>query len=179
MTPEKQTQVKSVFMKIHKVVIIIVLLIGFVSELSACGSVPSPMRYPSPDLNPNPSPNPNQSPSPSPNPNQNSNQNQNPISSSLNKSQIQQVTCKYHKDWTNPDVTDWDQTDLAEVGEICLFNVENPNPHHWNPNHWILPKDFNCGSDTTRIVMCQKAFDLFIKVFPFTVNVIFPLTYKS
>ena len=155
MTPEKQTQVKSVFMKIHKVVIIIVLLIGFVSELSACGSVPSPMH--------NPNPSPNQNPSPNPNPNR----------LSLNKSQIQEVTCKYHKDWTNPDVTDWDQTDLAEVGEICLFNVENPNP-----NHWILP-NFNCGSDTTRIVMCQKAFDLFIKVFTFTINVIFPLTYKS
>ena len=111
MTPEKQTQVKSVFMKIHKVVIIIVLLIGFVSELSACGSVPSPMR------NLNPSPNPNQNP------------HQNPNSLSLNKSQVQQVTCKYHKDWTNPDVTDWDQTDLAEVGEICLFNVENQEQH--------------------------------------------------
>ena len=108
MTPEKQTQVKSVFMKIHKVVIIIVLLIGFVSELSACGSVPSPMH------NPNPSPNQNPSPNPNPNPNR----------LSLNKSQIQEVTCKYHKDWTNPDVTDWDQTDLAEVGEICLFNVD-------------------------------------------------------
>ena len=151
MTPEKQTQVKSVFMKIHKVVIIIVLLIGFVSELSACGSVPSPMH--------NPNPSPNQNPSPNPNPNR----------LSLNKSQIQKVTCKYHKDWTNPDVTDWDQTDLAEVGEICLFNVENPNP-----NHWILP-NFNCGPDTARIVMCQKAFDLFIKVFTFTINVIFPL----
>ena len=162
MTPEKQTQVKSVFMKIHKVVIIIVLLIGFVSELSACGSVPSPMH------NPNLSPNQNPSPNPSPNPNR----------LSLNKSQIQEVTCKYHKDWTNPDVTDWDQTDLAEVGEICLFNVENPNPNHLNPNHWILP-NFNCGPDTTRIVMCQKAFDLFIKVFTFTINVIFPLTYKS
>ena len=145
MTPEKQTQVKSVFMKIHKVVILIVLLIGFVSDLSACGSVPSPMRNPnpSPNLNPNPNPNPNL----------------NPNSSSLNKSQIQQVTCKYHKDWTNPDVTDWDQTDLAEVGEICLFNVENQE------KHWILQKDFTCGSDTTRIVMCQKAFDLFTKVF--------------
>ena len=153
MTPEKQTQVKSVFMKIHKVVILIVLIIGFVSELSACGSVPSPMHNPSPNQNPSPNPNPNRL--------------------SLNKSQIQEVTCKYHKDWTNPDVTDWDQTDLAEVGEICLFNVENPNP-----NHWILP-NFNCGSDTTRIVMCQKAFDLFIKVFTFTINVIFPLTYKS
>ena len=141
MTPEKQTQVKSVFMKIHKVVILIVLIIGFVSELSACGSVPSPMHNPSPNQNPSPNPNPNRL--------------------SLNKSQIQEVTCKYHKDWTNPDVTDWDQTDLAEVGEICLFNVENPNP-----NHWIFP-NFNCGSDTTRIVMCQKAFDLFIKVFNF------------
>ena len=139
MTPEKQTQVKSVFMKIHKVVILIVLLIGFVSDLSACGSVPSPMR--------NPNPNPNLNP------------NLNPNSLSLNKSQIQQVTCKYHKDWTNPDVTDWDQTDLAEVGEICLFNVENQE------KHWILQKDFTCGSDTTRIVMCQKAFDLFTKVF--------------
>ena len=132
---QKQTQIKCVFMKVNKVVILIVLLVG---ELSACGSVPSPMR-----TNPNPN-----------------------TSLSLNKSQIQEVTCKYHKDWTNPDVTDWDQTNLAEVGEICLFNVENPNP-----NHWILPKDFNCGSDTTRIVMCQKAFDLFIKVFTFTVNV--------
>ena len=159
MTPKKQTQVKSVFMKIHKVVILIVLLIGFVSDLSACGSVPSPMRNPNPNLNPNLNPNPNPIP--------------NPDSLSLNKSQIQQVTCKYHEDWTNPDVTDWDQTDLAEVGEICLFNVENPNP-----NHWILP-NFSCGSDTTRIVMCQKAFDLFIKVFTFTVNVIFPFTYKS
>ena len=139
MTPEKQTQVKSVFMKIHKVVILIVLLIGFVSDLSACGSVPSPMRNPNPNPNLNPNPNPN--------------------SLSLNKSQIQQVTCKYHKDWTNPDVTDWDQTDLAEVGEICLFNVENQE------KHWILQKDFTCGSDTTRIVMCQKAFDLFTKVF--------------
>ena len=166
MTPEKQTQVKSVFMKIHKVVIIIVLLIGFVSELSACGSVPSPMQ--NPNLNPTQNPNPNQNPSPNPhpNPNQNPSPNQNPNSLSLNKSKIQNVTCKYHKDWTNPDVTDWDQTDLAEVGEICLFNVENPNPNHLNPKHWILP-NFNCGPDTTRIVMCQKAFDLFIKVFNF------------
>ena len=149
-------------MKIHRAVILFILLVGYVSELSACGSIPSPI------LNPNPNPNPNLNPNPNPNPNSNSNSNLN-LNLFLNKSQIQQVNCKYHKDWTNPDVTDWDQTDLAEVGEICLFNVENSNPNP-NPNqekHWILQKDFTCGSDTTRIVMCQKAFDLFIKVFYF------------
>ena len=160
-------------MKIHKVVIVIVLLIGFVSELSACGSIPSPMRNPYPSPNPSLSPNPNQNPNQNPIPSPNPNPNQNPNSLSLNKSQIQQVTCKYHKDWTNPDVTDWDQRDLAEVGEICLFNVENQE------KHWILEKDFTCGPDSTRIVMCQKAFDLFTKVFTFTVDVIFLLTITS
>ena len=45
---------------------------------------------------------------------------------------------------------------IPEAGQVCQFNVDATNPQE----HWIM-RNFSCGSTGKRIVMCDKAFELF------------------
>ena len=64
---------------------------------------------------------------------------------------IQRVQCDYFSEWEN----DWMGSDIAEAGQICLFNLTSPY------RRWKLKDDFSCGESKTRVVMCQKAFEQF------------------
>ena len=64
---------------------------------------------------------------------------------------IQRVKCDYFSEWEK----DWMGSDIAEAGQICLFNLTSPH-QRWKLNH-----DFSCGESKTRVVMCQKAFEQF------------------
>lgn len=52
----------------------------------------------------------------------------------------------------------WDQETEAEAGKICKFDLTN----HQEP--WTLNENFSCGTSSTRVVMCSKAFDLIQKI---------------
>ena len=75
------------------------------------------------------------------------------------QSTVENVSCNYFSDWTgsDPHVNIWG-TDAAEAGEVCHFNVRDTQ------SHWKLTERFSCGTNKRRIVMCEKAFDLFKKV---------------
>ena len=66
-----------------------------------------------------------------------------------------EITCEHFLPWSE---VDW-QDNHHEAGEICQFNVDSISPQEL----WIM-SNFSCGSSSRRIVMCEKAFDLFIKV---------------
>ena len=66
-----------------------------------------------------------------------------------------EITCEHFLPWSSVDWQDHHQ----EAGEICQFNVDSISPQEL----WIM-SNFSCGSSSRRIVMCEKAFDLFIKV---------------
>ena len=66
-----------------------------------------------------------------------------------------EISCEHFLPWSS---VDW-QDHHEEAGEICQFNVESISPEEL----WIM-SNFSCGSNSRRIVMCEKAFDLFVKV---------------
>ena len=66
-----------------------------------------------------------------------------------------EISCEHFLPWSSVDWQDHHQ----EAGEICQFNVESISPQEL----WIM-SNFSCGSNSRRIVMCEKAFDLFVKV---------------
>ena len=66
-----------------------------------------------------------------------------------------EISCEHFLPWSEVDWQDHHQ----EAGEICQFNVDSISPQEL----WIM-SNFSCGSSSRRIVMCEKAFDLFIKV---------------
>ena len=45
---------------------------------------------------------------------------------------------------------------IPEAGQVCQFNIDTSNPQE----HWIM-RNFSCGTNSKRIVMCEKAFELF------------------
>ena len=49
--------------------------------------------------------------------------------------------------------------DQDEHGRVCQFEVENIHATQWQ-----FDESFSCGNSTKRIVMCQKAFEVFEKV---------------
>ena len=49
--------------------------------------------------------------------------------------------------------------DPQEAGQVCQFEVENLHATHWQFN-----EGFTCGNSAKRIVMCEKAFEVFKKV---------------
>ena len=49
--------------------------------------------------------------------------------------------------------------DQDEHGRVCQFEVENIHATQWQ-----FDESFRCGNSTKRIVMCQKAFEVFEKV---------------
>ena len=65
------------------------------------------------------------------------------------------ISCEHFLPWSDVDWQDHHQ----EAGEICQFNVDSISPQEL----WIM-SNFSCGSNSRRIVMCEKAFDLFIRV---------------
>ena len=69
------------------------------------------------------------------------------------------VNCNPFLDWShsNDHVNDWG-TYEAEAGKVCRFNVTEIN------SHWRLSETFSCGTNKLRVVMCEKAFNLFKKV---------------
>jgi hypothetical protein len=66
-----------------------------------------------------------------------------------------EISCEHFLPWSE---VDW-QDRRHEAGEICQFNVDSISPQEL----WIM-SNFSCGSNSRRIVMCEKAFDLFVKV---------------
>ena len=65
-----------------------------------------------------------------------------------------QINCEYFSNWTS---VDWGNEHIhEEAGKICQFNVDSIS----SQEHWSMG-DFSCGSSSRRIVMCEKAFDLF------------------
>jgi len=68
-----------------------------------------------------------------------------------------EINCENFKPWRE-DLDDWHEDVLEEMGEICQFNVTQVSPQEL----WIM-NNFSCGASSRRIVMCEKAFDLFIK----------------
>ena len=66
-----------------------------------------------------------------------------------------EIKCEHFLPWSEVDWQDHHQ----EAGEICQFNVDSISPQEL----WIM-SNFSCGSNSRRIVMCEKAFDLFVKV---------------
>ena len=67
-----------------------------------------------------------------------------------------EIKCEHFEAWRE---VDWQDDVHDEAGEICQFNVDSIRPQEL----WIM-SNFSCGSSSRRIVMCEKAFDLFIKV---------------
>ena len=49
--------------------------------------------------------------------------------------------------------------DPLEAGQVCQFEVENLHATQWQFN-----ESFSCGNSAKRIVMCEKAFEVFKKV---------------
>ena len=49
--------------------------------------------------------------------------------------------------------------DRDEAGQVCQFEVEN-----LNATQWQFKEGFTCGNSAKRIVMCEKAFEVFKKV---------------
>ena len=49
--------------------------------------------------------------------------------------------------------------DRDEAGRVCQFEVENNHATQWQ-----FDESFSCGNSAKRVVMCQKAFEVFEKV---------------
>ena len=49
--------------------------------------------------------------------------------------------------------------DRDEAGHMCQFEVEN-----LHATQWQFKEGFTCGNSAKRIVMCEKAFEVFKKV---------------
>ena len=54
--------------------------------------------------------------------------------------------------------------DPDEAGQVCQFEVEN-----LHATQWQFKEGFTCGNSAKRIVMCEKAFEVFKKVLTDTV----------
>ena len=50
------------------------------------------------------------------------------------------------------------ETETTEAGIICKFDLTN------NLQPWTLNENFTCGTSSTRVVMCNKGFELIKKV---------------
>ena len=69
---------------------------------------------------------------------------------------MQNVSCNHYMPWREHAR---DFTDPQEHGQVCQFEVENLHATHWQFN-----EGFTCGNSAKRIVMCEKAFEVFKKV---------------
>ena len=70
----------------------------------------------------------------------------------------QNIDCRNFRNWTDFWFTASNGDIPPGVGEICHFDLENHN------DHWTLNQNFTCGGGNFRVVMCKKAFDLFVMV---------------
>ncbi len=64
-----------------------------------------------------------------------------------------EIKCENFEAWSE---VDWQGHHREEAGEVCKFDVDQVSPQEL----WIM-SNFSCGSSSRRIVMCEKAFDLF------------------
>ena len=67
------------------------------------------------------------------------------------------VTCDHYMPWKN--FTRDHFPDPQEAGQVCQFEVEN-----LHATQWQFKEGFTCGNSAKRIVMCEKAFEVFKKV---------------
>ena len=70
----------------------------------------------------------------------------------------QKIDCRDFRNWTDYWFTESVGDIPPGVGEICHFDLEN------HDDHWTLNQNFTCGGGNFRVVMCKKAFDLFVMV---------------
>ena len=70
---------------------------------------------------------------------------------------MQNVTCNNYIPWQKHALAHF--ADPLEAGQVCQFEVENLHATQWQFN-----ESFSCGNSAKRIVMCEKAFEVFKKV---------------
>ena len=70
----------------------------------------------------------------------------------------QKVDCRDFRNWTDYWVKEYPEEISSVAGKICHFDLEN------HDDRWTLNQNFTCGGGNFRVVMCQKAFDLFVWV---------------
>ena len=75
---------------------------------------------------------------------------------------MQNVTCKNYVPWQEHVrghfVGNYGQVG-NDAGQVCQFEVEN-----LQATQWQFKEGFTCGNSAKRIVMCEKAFEVFKKV---------------
>ena len=73
---------------------------------------------------------------------------------------MQNVTCDNYIPWREHVRGHFNVPDEAtEAGQVCQFEAEN-----LHATQWQLKEGFTCGNSAKRIVMCEKAFEVFKKV---------------
>ena len=70
---------------------------------------------------------------------------------------MQSVTCDNYGPWGKHALRHF--ADPDEAGQVCQFEVEN-----LHATQWQFKEGFTCGNSAKRIVMCEKAFEVFKKV---------------
>ena len=82
------------------------------------------------------------------------------------------VTCDHYMPWKN--FTRDHFPDPQEAGQVCQFEVEN-----LHATQWQFKEGFTCGNSAKRIVMCEKAFEVFKNVRRYGIHTISDSLYRT